>query len=192
MIGVAVGSAIGSGVPVLGNILGGVFGFILGMFADCFSRWVYRICVTKKEAPPPSAKEIANEAAKKFDIADIDKISYELAHDHFREKILAVHTDRNPDASEEEKTRLTQETTDILASWHIVRDYYKQKGKVDDDDEDESTYIKTYVLRVKEDLKESMKEGIWRIKRMFFEEDVSLGMDINEGYERLEIAKIHV
>ena len=100
--------------------------------------------------------------------------------------LLENHPHKHPDAYPERKTKLTVETTDILACWQIVQEHYKKLGKFDEDGESES-FIELYVLKVVDE-----KSGHWKTVRTFFT-DRSYGPSNNVGAEkeREEIVNVY-
>jgi hypothetical protein len=202
------GAALGSVVPVIGTVIGGIAGTILGMFfggaiCDATGRWIYRKFLPRKEVSTVETeedefhqftpREIADKAAKKFHV-NLDKHSFGKAQRRFRQALLRSHPDKNPLASPEEKERLQAETTDILACWCVVREYYKdhptsssrESGDEDDIDESQEGYIKIQVLRVFNAISNS-----WDVKRCFFD-IVSLGRPVNPENERLQEMVLYV
>ncbi|CAF1550997.1 unnamed protein product, partial [Didymodactylos carnosus] len=174
--GAAAGAAIGSAVPIIGTAIGGVIGGIIGtlfggLVCDAAGRWVYRKFLPRKETARVDTKEnvehqitpeeVAEKAAEKFGI-NLQLDSFEEAQARFRRRLLGSHPDKHPDASEEERKRLTAETTDILACWLIVREYYNDRGQVESADCEEG-FIKAFALKVFE-----AATNQWRVARTYF------------------------
>lgn len=197
--GAMAGAAVGSVVPLIGTSIGGVIGGIIGTFLggfvlDAAGRFVYRkILPRKKNANVDTEEsfeqqltpeEVANKAAEKFGINLTDD-SFEEAHARFRRRLLGNHPDKHPQASEEERERLTAETRDILACWLVVREYYNDKKEVEGADCEEGI-IKVFVLKVFERVTNQ-----WKVARTYFHH-FNLGRDIDPVKEKIEEVTFYV
>lgn len=129
------GAAAGSVIPIIGTAIGGTAGYIVGMMVggvagDFLARLIYRLFVPQERKP--TKKQVARKAAKKFGI-NIDDHSFKEAHERFRMKLLNDHSDKHPNATQEEVKKYDDETRDNLACWKIVREYYKDQNKISED-----------------------------------------------------------
>lgn len=175
--------------------LSGIVAF--GAIADYGSRKLYRRIFSGEEVyeveeniqedvPRPN-KEVVEKAAEKLGV-NVDAVGFAKAQAKFYRKLLAYHPDKHPkhpDISEDEKNRLTDKITDILACWLIVREYYNDQGRILQSDCDEG-YIKIRVLKSFDAVLNR-----WRTVRTFFD-NINLGRDVDPGTERLEHAVIYV
>ncbi len=197
--GVAVGTAVGSVVPLIGTAIGGVIGGIIGtliggLVLDAAGRWVYRKVLPRKETAHVdmeehveqqiTPEEVAKKAAEKFGI-NLQLDSFEEAHARFRRRLLDSHPDKHPEASEEERERLTADTIDILACWLIVREYYNDSGQIEGTDCEEG-FIKAFALKVFE-----VATNQWQVVRTYFHL-VNLGRDIDPKTEKIEEITFYV
>ena len=197
--GAAVGATIGSVVPIVGTVIGGVIGGIIGtlfggLVCDAAGRWFYRKLLPRKETAyvdtdenverQITPEEVAKKAAETFGI-NLQLDSFEEAHARFRRRLLKSHPDKHPDASQEERERLTAETTDILACWLIVRENYNDRGQVEGADCEEG-FIRAFALKVFE-----AATNQWRVARTYFHH-VKLDRDIDPVAEKIEAITFYV
>ena len=195
--GAYAGAAVGSMLGPAGTVVGGFIGAILGgVCLDVAGRLIYRKIVPRErkveyeeeetQERQLTAEEVANKAAAKFNVS-YEFNTFDEAQKRFRKMLLENHPDKHPNASPERKAQLTAETTDILACWGIVQEYYKTLDKFDEEDESES-FIELYVLKVLDEF-----SGHWKTVRSFFaDRTYSQSNNVNPERERLEIVKVYI
>jgi hypothetical protein len=184
--------------PGVGSVIGAILGVYIGGFSmDAAGRCAYRVLVPRTtetnitedvvEERPCTPMEIAQKAADKFGVK-LEDHTFGEAQRRYRRMLLANHPDKFPDASIEEKEQKKLETTDILACWEIVREYYEDHphptagDNVGDVDEG---FLTAFVLKVKDAV-----TGQWKAVRSWWGE-LGLGRDLEEN-ERVDQLTLYI
>jgi hypothetical protein len=186
--GAAIGTVIFPGIgTVVGAIIGGMIGNILGRV--CFRVACNDIVgsnLSEAEEQERLAEEDyatrVREAGMSMGI-DIDRDSYSSAKQKFRNIMHAHHPDKFANAPLEIRRQKTEETTAFIVGWSLIRQYYVQNERHQLEANDEDSFIKVYILKQLDRVKNA-----WVYVRAFVERYPNVN---DTDTQRVEVVELY-